>query len=204
MDDYARGYRGHLPHPCTVLQGTTSCMLCGGHPDRKMHDEPHQRITEAQYRAEQHGLNAEDARMRGQPQPPWPWDNHPPDGQGDAGGYVAHLREKGYHAGVGDETQGKTVMGLRAPDGDAARRAWKDLMFLHHYGGKPAIKEASMKHTITLELTSESLDALAEAALDLAEYDNVSVRVYQRPQVVAEEVTEAVESDYEPLPTRVR
>lgn len=42
-DDYFRGYRGHLPHPYLVLQGDVSCSICGGHSDRRIHDEPHER-----------------------------------------------------------------------------------------------------------------------------------------------------------------
>lgn len=57
MEDFARGYRAHLPHPYSTLQGDSGCFICGGHADRKIHDDtpenPYQRISLEAWKAEQ-------------------------------------------------------------------------------------------------------------------------------------------------------
>ena len=42
-DDYFQGYRAHLRHPYTCLQGESGCGICGGHSDRKTHEPPYEK-----------------------------------------------------------------------------------------------------------------------------------------------------------------
>lgn len=140
--DFAQGYRAHLPHPYSVLHGDSSCFICGGHADRHIHDEPHQRIDEAEYLREQ-------AEKQVGAERPVFTDTSFAARQAR----MDELKEPAVSTSLrGDAESGTDA--VRAPNGDDARRAWKALMFLHHYGTPNPTITIPQEDTMNLNITT--------------------------------------------------
>ena len=124
--DWNHGYRAHLPHPYSCAQGSSGCDVCGGHRDRKIHDEtpehPYQRITEAEYLAEK-------AEKSGEGPKPQFTDTSFAARQAR----MDELKQPAVSTSLRGDS-GSGTLAVVAPNGDAARRAWKQVMFPHHYG----------------------------------------------------------------------
>lgn len=90
--DYFQGYRAHKPHPMTSSTGSEGrCDICGGYWDDRRHDKPWVRLTEAELSAE---ATRKPVSIPLAPAPvSHPWDTGVRNGQGEAGDYVAHVRE---------------------------------------------------------------------------------------------------------------
>lgn len=114
------------------------------------------------------------------------WEKGRPEGEGQAGDYLRHLRAA-REAGT---------LPQKPLSGDYLRQ-----FAFRHGSGKAAQsifdKELSpMPEPVSITITVSAPDAeqLMEAVLDLAEYDDITVQVYRRPQIV--------HGDDQPEPTR--
>jgi hypothetical protein len=218
-EDYFRGYRASKRHPHSPSTGSEGgCDICGMAASSPLHEQPWERLSEAELAAEKERDKRREARSAGVAPPPvrWGWDTGIRTGQGDAGDYIAHLRE--------ERSQGKSlttlptnVEGSIRLEGKAAEGFFKqaaaadDLeaaadpiirQIVTVYGGKQDFpdlitvehKEHPMR--LNIKITAEDFTGAISAILDLAKYDGITVY-----EVTEDKGYESVTETHESSPT---